>query len=196
MKPCTNQIGKQLTFTALALIAATRFVLAGEPTALELIKEGNEYVGKESKDKVVQIRSEKSIGSLQPNVWYIVYYDPDATFKATEVKFGGGKKLKVTRPLRVLEPVTGDNKKLDRSKFKIDSNKAIEIAGKEPVLKPVTLKATKLTLQRHDDGPAWKVELWAAKLKNPNDDVKVGEVFISVEDGRVVKSDLNINKVD
>ncbi len=187
---------KTLTLATLTLAATVRLALAAEPTAFELIKEGNEYVGKDAKDKVVQIRSEKSIGSLTPNVWYIVYYDVDATFKATEVKFGGGKKLKVTRPMRMLEPVTGDDKKLDRNKFRIDSDKAIEIASGEPILKPVTLKATKLTLQKHDEGPVWKVELWAAKLKNPNDNTKIGEVLVSVEDGKIVKSDLHIESVD
>ena len=45
-----------------------------EPTALSLIKDGNEYIGKEARDRLVQIRSEKSIGTLTPNIWYIVYY--------------------------------------------------------------------------------------------------------------------------
>jgi hypothetical protein len=187
---------KKLTLTMLALAFTARIAQAAEPTAFELIREGNEYVGKDAKDKIVQIRSEKSIGSLIPNIWYIVYYDVDATFKATEVKFGGGKKLKVTRPMRMLEPVTGGDKKLDREKFKIDSDKAVEIASGEPILKPVTLKASKLTLEKHDEGPVWKVELWAAKLKNPNDNTKIGEVLVSVEDGRVVKSDLHIGSVD
>ena len=185
-----------LILTLLPLAFATRITQAAEPTAFDLIKEGNEYVSKDARDKIVQIRSEKSIGSLTPNVWYIVYYDIDATFKATEVKFGGGKKLKVTRPMRMLEPVTGDDKKLNREKFKIDSDRAIEIASGEPILKPVTLKASKLTLQRHEAEPVWKVELWAAKLKNPNENAKVGEVLVSVEDGRIVKSDLHIQNVD
>ena len=48
---------------------------AAEPTALQLVKEGNKHVGEDARDKVVQIRSDKSIGSLTPNVWYMVYYD-------------------------------------------------------------------------------------------------------------------------
>src|SRR5438046_660383 len=99
-----------LSFALFALNTSAR---ASEMTAFDLIKEGNKHVGEDSKDKVVQIRSEQSVGSLTPNIWYIVYYDPDATFKATEVKFGGGKKMSVKRPMRMLEPITGDNKKLD-----------------------------------------------------------------------------------
>jgi len=188
----------QNAFGAALLLATavTRVALASEPTAFDLIKEGNEYVGKESKDKVVQIRSDKSIGSLTPNIWYIVYYDPDATFKSTEVKFGGGKKMKVTRPMRVIELGTGDDKALDRSKLKIDSDKAIEIASSEPVLKPLKLKATQLWLERRDGVPVWRVRLWAAKLKNPSQDVDIGEVFVSAEDGKVVRTDLHIERVD
>ena len=80
------------TFTVAAMtFAVTQVALAADPTAFELIKMGNQYVGVESKDKVVQIRSEKSIGRLVPNIWYVVYYDPDATLKAVEVKFGRDK---------------------------------------------------------------------------------------------------------
>jgi len=96
--------------------------------AFSLIKKGDRYVGEQSNDKVVQIRSDQSVGPLTPSVWYVVYYDPDATFKATEVKFGAGQKLDVSRPWRVLEPITGNNKVLDSSKFKIDSDLAIRIA--------------------------------------------------------------------
>src|SRR5258706_1174384 len=76
---------------------------AAELTALELIKEGSRHVGEDARDKVVQIRSEKSLGTMTPNIWYVVYYDLDATAKATEVKFGAGQKLAVKRPARVFE---------------------------------------------------------------------------------------------
>lgn len=169
---------------------------AAEATALELVKLGNDYVGKDSRDKIVQIRSEKSINSLSPTIWYVVYYDADATFNATEVKFGAGKKLKVTRPLRVLESVSSKDKSLDSSKIKIDSDQAIKTATEEPLLKAVTLRATQVWLQRGDTGPVWKVRLWAAKLKNPLDNTNVGEVYVSAEDGKVVRTDLHINSVD
>jgi len=176
---------------------------AAEMTAFQLIKEGNRYVGEESKDKVVQIRSEKSVGSLAPIIWYIVYYDPDASLKATEVKFGAGRKLAVKRPFRLLEPVTGDTSALDKDKLKIDSDKAIEIVLKEPMLDKLTIKATELKLVRAGDmierdnrSPVWRVRLWAAKLRNPNRDADIGEVVISAEDGKVLKQDLHINRVD
>src|SRR5579864_4446658 len=106
--------------------------LADEPTALSLIAEGNRYVGEQAKDKIVQIRSEKSVGTLNPIIWYVVFYDPTASLKAVEVKFGAGKMLDVKRPWRLLEPVSGGDLPLDREKLKIDSPDAIKTALKEP----------------------------------------------------------------
>src|SRR5688572_26296850 len=87
---------------ALPLLGAPR-----ELTAFDLIKEGNRYVGEHIKDKVVQIRSEKSIGGLTPTIWYVVYYDTTASLKATEVKVGAGKMPDVKRPMRLVEPTPG-----------------------------------------------------------------------------------------
>src|SRR6476661_9807496 len=92
---------------ALAIVAALALLCgaarAGDLTAFQLAKEADKHVGEDAKGKIVQIRSEKSIGSLTPNIWYVVLYDTDATAKATEVKFGAGQKLSVKRPARVLE---------------------------------------------------------------------------------------------
>ena len=178
---------------------------ASEPTAFDLIKEGNRYVGEQSKDKIVQIRSEKSVGTLVPNIWYVVFYDPTASLKATEVKFGAGKMLTVKRPMRLLEPVTGGDLPLDREKLKIDSDEAIKDALKEPLLQNVKVTATRLQLNRVGEGvlgqggageAVWKVRLWAAKLRNPNKDADIGEVWVSAIDGKVVKNDLRIDRVD
>jgi hypothetical protein len=182
---------------ALVVLALAQFARAAETTALDLIKEGNRYVGEEARDKVVQIRSEKSVGALTPNIWYVVYYDPDATFKATEVKFGAGKKLSVKRPARVLELGTGDDKQLDRAKMKVDSDKALKIATAEPLLKNLKINASQMWLQRGEEAPVvWKVRLWAVKLRNPEHDTDIGDVYISAEDGKVVRSDLHIDRVD
>ena len=189
-----------------AFILGTAWPAASaEPSAFDLIKEGNRYVGEQSKDKIVQIRSEKSVGSLKPNIWYVVYYDPTATLKATEVKFGAGKMMSVKRPMRLLEPVTGGNVALERDKLKVDSEQAANTALKEPLLQNLKMTATQLKLEPAGAGtlgdsgagqPVWKVRLWAAKLRNPSRDADVGEVWISASDGKVVKNDLHINRVD
>jgi hypothetical protein len=182
--------------TAILTFAAAHLALAAEPTAFALVKLGDPYVGVQSKDKVVQIRSEKSIASLTPDIWYVVYYDPDATLKAVEVKFGTGQKMDVSHPLRLLEPITGEDKVLDSAKLKIDSDQAIQIVTTQPLLKNLTLKATQLWLEHGDTGPQWRVKLWAAKLKNPNDDTDIGEVIVSSDDGSIIKTDLHPNRVD
>jgi hypothetical protein len=182
--------------TAILSFAAAHLALAAGPTAFALVKLGDPYVGVQSKDKVVQIRSEKSIASLTPDIWYVVYYDPDATLKAVEVKFGTGQKMDVSHPLRLLEPITGEDKVLDSAKLKIDSDQAIQIVTTQPLLKNLTLKATQLWLEHGDTGPQWRVKLWAAKLKNPNDDTDIGEVIISSDDGSIIKTDLHPNRVD
>lgn len=180
---------------AAVILVAPLFAMGAEPTAFELVKEGNRHVGEEAKDRVVEIRSEKSVGSLVPNIWYVVYFDPDATAKATEVKFGAGKKLSVKRPARVLEFATG-NTELPKEKLKVDSDRAIDIAKKEPMLNNLTLTATQLKLERYSAEPVWKVRFWAAKLRDPSKTVDIGEVFVNATDGKVVKNDLHINRVD
>ena len=189
----------QMSGCALVLsLAALSHAPAKDATAFELAKEGNRYLGEQSKDKVVQIYSDKSIGGLTPNIWHIVYYDPDATLKAVEVKFGAGKKMDVRHPMRLLEPITKGDQPLPKDRLKTDSDAALATACKEPLLEKLTLKASRLTLTRrsHDDSaPVWKVRFWAAKLKNPGDDADIGEVIISAEDGKVLKSDWKLERV-
>jgi hypothetical protein len=181
----------------LVMAWAGRPVLAAEElTAFQLIKEGNRHVGEDAKDKVTQIRSEKSIGSLTPNIWFVVYYDPDASAKATEVKFGAGKKLDVKRPTRLFELAGKNYLPLPREKLKVDSDKALEIAIHDSLLKNLKLTASRLTLEKWEDMPVWKVRLWAAKLRDPSRDADLGEVFIAAEDGKVVRHDLKISRVD
>lgn len=192
-------IQRGLCALVLGLVMMNSEARSKEMTAFDLAKEGNRYVGEQSKDKVVQIRSEKSIASLTPDIWYVVYYDPDATLKAVEVKFGAGQKLEVKRPVRLLEPITKADEPLSPAKLKVDSDKALAIAKKDPLLGKLTLKASRSVLERRgidDATPVWKVRLWAAKLDNPDDNVDIGEVVISAEDGTVLKSDLKPGHVD
>src|SRR5271154_4342425 len=140
----------KLLVIAVIAFAVSDAALADGPTAFELVKRGDPYVGVQSKDKVVQIRSEKSINSLTPDIWYVVYYDPDATFKAIQVKFGAGEKMDVSRPGRVLEMLTDDKTPLDQGKFNIDSDRAIRLAASQPILKNLVLKSSRLWLEHGD----------------------------------------------
>ena len=178
------------------LAATTCFASAGDLTAYQLIKQGDQYVGIQSKDRVVQIRSDKSVGSLTPDIWYVVYYDPDAMFRAIEVKFGAGEKMDVSRPGRVLELATDDKSPLDGTKFNVDSDRAIKIASSQPLLKNLTLRSTQLWLEHGDLGPQWRVKLWANKLSDPSHGANVGEVTIAAADGAVIKMDLHPDSAD
>jgi hypothetical protein len=196
MPPMKTHLACLLLATLMAAAAASR---ASEPTAFQLIKEANKHVGEDAKDKITQVRSEKSVGSLVPNIWYVVFYDRDATAKATEVKFAAGKKIAVKRPSRILELGAGSYKEIDRSKLKIDSNKVIETAMKEPLLANLTITNTQLWLERagrDDDSPVWKIRLWAAKVRKPSDTVEIGDLYLSAEDGKVIKNNLKIQRVD
>ncbi|HVU99931.1 MAG TPA: hypothetical protein VHH88_01125 [Verrucomicrobiae bacterium] len=187
------------------ILLAASTVGAAEMTAFQLAKEANRYVGEQAKDKIVQIRSEKSIGSLTPNIWYVVLYDPTASLKSTEIKFGAGKMLSVKRPFRLLEPVTGGDTPLDKDKLKVDSDEAEKTALKEDMLSNLKITAVSLKLERVGEGVlgitgpgqgVWKVRIWAAKLRNPARDADIGEVWVSAFDGKVIKDDLHIDRVD
>jgi hypothetical protein len=182
---------RKIVSGVLLMLAAGSVALAVEPTAFDLVKEGNRFVGEQSKDKVVQIRSERSVGTLAPNIWYVVYYDPDAPLKAVEVKFGGGQKMDVSRPVRLLEPITGADTVLDPDRLKVDSNRALDIAKSQALLQNLTLTSAQFWLQHGKEGPRWKVKLWAAKVNHPARQADVGDVYISTADGSIVRADLH-----
>jgi hypothetical protein len=196
---CMNWLTNRPFRPALALLASltliTTAALASDPTAFELVKEGNRYIGEQSKDRVVQIRSDKSIGGLVPKVWYIVYYDETAKLKAVEVKMVGGKMTAVTRPLRLLEAATSRHEELDPKRLKVDSDKALGIALKESILENLKISSTMLRLDHGDTGPIWKIRLWAEKLKNPLKTVEIGEIVLDAETGKISKLDVHIEKV-
>ena len=182
-----------LCFSLLSVWAAS----GGEPTAFELIKEGNRSLGEQSKDKVLDIHSDKSIASLTPNMWFVAYFDPDAPKKRVEVKFGAGRQMGVKRGMPTPFGAGGSpDKVLDMKKLKFDSDHAIKTATTDPLLAKLTIKATQLWLENSAGTAVWKVRLWAAKLRKPDATADIGDIFISAESGEVVKSDLHINKVD
>ena len=182
-----------LCFSLLSAWAAS----GGEPTAFELIKEGNRSLGEQSKDKVLDIHSDKSIASLTPNIWYVAYFDPDAPKKRVEVKFGAGRQMGVKRGMPTPFGAGGSlDKVLDLKKLKFDSDHAIKTATTDPLLAKLTIKATQLWLENSAGTAVWKVRLWAVKLRKPDATADIGDIFISAESGEVVKSDLHINKVD
>jgi hypothetical protein len=193
----TRLITAGFVVATLTTFGFSQRVKADETQALELVKPANDYVGIETKDKVVQIRSEKSIAGLRPNIWYVVFYDHDTMFKTTEIKFGAGQKLDVRHPIRPPFSYINDKNLLDMKSIKVDSDKAINIAKSQPLLEKLTVRAAQLWLQNDDNKvPTWRVRLWAQKLRHPDADADIGDVYISAEDGTVQKIDLHIDRVD
>src|SRR3954471_9240963 len=130
------------------------------PSAFQLAKEGNRYIGEQAKDKVVQIRSERSKGSVTPSIWYVVYFDNTAALKATEVKFGNGRMLDVNRPLRLLSATSTASVPLPKEKLKVDSDEALKIATKQSSVEGITLKSSEMRLERdRNEEPVWRISL-------------------------------------
>lgn len=182
----------------LALVMACGLLAASvqDKTALELAKEGNKYVIEQSQDKVIQIRSDKSTGGTTPNTWYITYYENVATVKGSEMKFATGTELKfvgsylqtVKRNVRILDSESDNYSEMDPQKLLVDSESALSIALKQPILDNLHVLATDMRLEQSTDAgnPVWKVSIWAAK-KGTKVDVKVGEIWLSSVDGKICK---------
>ena len=185
-----------MALAAVLLLAGFTSAFAGsEPTAFQLAKEGNRYVGDPSRDQVLEIFSQKSIASLTPSLWTVAYFDPDTTFKVVEVKFGAGLKLDVRRPWKLFDSGK-ESDVIDLKKLKVDSDEAIKIATSQQMLSPFNLKYTQLWLQHSDDGLVWRVRLWAAKLGKPDVIMEIGDICISPTDGKVVQANLHIERLN
>jgi hypothetical protein len=159
-------------------------------TAFALVKEGDKFIAPQAKDKITAIHSEKSSGSLIPDVWYVDYYDSTTAFKTTEVKFIDGKMAELKQPKHVLSAFSG-TKLLEWRKLKIDSDRALAIAMKEPLLKKTELKAVQLWLERTVVGSTWRIRFWTAQLTPPYQTIDIGELYISSKNGEVLKNALH-----
>lgn len=200
----THQLSRLTLGLALATLGGLLTASVLDRTALELAKEGNKYVVEQSRDKVVQIRSEKSPrNTTTPATWYVVYYDslkPSEDGKVrfatgTEVKFTGGNLVSVTRNVQVLSSDTDEFGEMDYGNLKVDSDRALEIALKEPVLENLKVMATDVTLEQGtEDFPVWKISVWANKKGTPID-LKVGQIWVSSVDGKVCKITINPGRV-
>jgi hypothetical protein len=179
-----------VAFLALAVGAPGQSLPATNMTAFALVKEGDKFIAPQAKDKITQIHSEKSDGNLAPDVWYVDYYDPTTAFKTTEVKFVSGKVTEVKQPKHVLDAFSGA-KLLEWRKLKVDSDRALAIALKEPLLKTTELKAVELWLERTAVGSTWRIRFWTDRLGKPGQTVDIGELYISSKNGEVLKNALH-----
>ena len=194
----SKNVTLQAQLLTLSLFAAAQlFAGAAEKSAFELVKEGNRYVGEQSKNKIALLRSEKSIASPEPNVWSVVYYDPLARNKAVEVKFGAGQMMSVKRGAKFFDFMSGSPRPMDLEDLKVDSKEALQIAMEQPLLKTIKISASRLKLQALDTGePVWFVSLWAPKLRDSTKDAEVAQTRINAKDGRVIETDIRLKRLD
>lgn len=192
----TSFVSRGAIIVTLMLGLGGFWLAAADKTAFELAKEGNKHIGEHARDKIVQIRSDKSVGSVTPNVWYVVYYDQYATMKSVEVKFVGDKVASVKRPLRLIEAAVDKDHQLNPKQLKTDSDKALKIALKEKILENLKITASQMKLEEYEGAPVWKIRLWAQKLRQPNKEADIGQIFVAAEDGKVVHLDIKPEKVD
>jgi hypothetical protein len=86
---------------------------------------------------------------------------------------------------------------MDRTKVKVDSDEALKIAQKDGLLDKLKLTNSKLTLEKGDEGvPVWKVQLWAEKARDSSRTVDIGHIVLTADDGKVIRRDLHIERVD
>jgi len=167
-----------------------------EPTAFDLLKEGNRHIPEEVKDQVVQIRSEKSRDGLTPDTWFIRYYDIGARTKETELKFENGKSPRLRRPFRLFARAGAASNVLDQAKLKVDSNVALKTAQKDRLLEKLQLTNSQMTLENSEDVPVWKITFWAGKAREPGKTAEIGKIFVNAEDGKVVHRDLHLDRIE
>jgi hypothetical protein len=190
-----SRLYSSVALLALALGAPGQSSSTAQMTAFALVKEGDKVISPQAKDKITQIYSEKSTNTLAPDVWHIDYFDPTSAFKATEVTFVAGKVTEITRPKRVLDAFTG-NKQLDWKKLKVNSDRALAIALKEPMLNNLHLQATQFWLERTSIGPNWKIRFWAARPGKPDQTAQIGDLYLSSKTGEILKNDLHTQGAD
>ena len=86
---------------------------------------------------------------------------------------------------------------MDRTKVKIDSDESLRIAQKDGLLDKVKLTNSRLTLEKGEEGlPVWKIQFWAEKARDTTRTVDIGQIILNAEDGKVLRRDLHIGRID
>jgi hypothetical protein len=78
--------------------------------------------------------------------------------------------------------------------LKVDSDRALAIARKEPMLQKLDLRAAQFWLERTAIGSSWKIRFWAARPGKPGQMDGIGDLYISSKTGEILKNDLHIQK--
>lgn len=170
-----------LAVFALALAAAAQDSTQTNWTALALAREGDKYLDAKARGKIVDLHSDKSVGGLTPSTWHITYFNPTIMLKRTEIEFVSGRKTELSHPNGMSGWLSG-TKVLQTRKIRMDSDRALALASKEPNLKGLNLQASQVWLEATTIGPAWKIRLWSDKPE------AVADIKIATRDGKIIES--------
>ena len=135
-----------------------------------------------AKNKVLRAEADRfQVGTI-PQRWRITYYDPNALYDATELRFEKGQMARLHQPTRLLGVLNPQAPKpMDIEKIKIDSDEAVRVALGLPTVTPLSIKTVELELERGTGGlPVWKVRLFGLTQQE-------GSVTIAADDGKVLK---------
>ena len=168
---------------------------AAESTGLRALQEANRHVAAEARNKVMQLRSEKSTNGLTPRAWTVLYYDPSVRMRTTIVKIGAVGEPRAEHPFR---PFSRPDPKLafDPTNVRIDSDEALKVAQKDRLLDKVKLTSSRVTLELWEEAPVWKIEFWAEKTHDPKRSPDIGRIFVDVREPKVVNRDLHIDRAE
>jgi hypothetical protein len=193
--PMKVRPGSIPALVALAWGIWSQNLFAGEATAFTVAKAGDAVIEVGARGKITEMRSEKTGTNLVPNVWYVDYFDTNTAFKTTEVMFVDGKVKEVTQPKHVFQAFSG-SRKLSWRKLKVDSDKALAIALKNRAFQTYPPKAVQFRLERTTDGSIWKIRFWTPRNDQPGETVDIGELYISTQNGEVIKDDLWVRRAN
>ena len=175
-----------------AFTSATTIVRPKNITALQLIKLGDHYVSDDTRDQVIAVVSDKSVGDFAPKNWRVIYHNHQATFGATEVQFADGKMARVHEPNRFIQMLSPSARKaLDLSKVKLDSDDALKIVMALSEVRAASVIAVQMQLDRGYGGmPVWTVNLFGESQSKLADEKDLGTITLLADDGKILKNTL------
>ena len=174
-----------------ALEAAPAEAPRKSATALQLARQGNSYITERSRDKVLEIHSERMLLDSPTRRWHVVYYDPQAPRKSVEVRFEDGQMVRVREPGGILELLNSSTPKpLELDQVKIDSDEALRIALRLVASNAQGVRSCECDLERGYGGAVvWKIRLYGL-APGQSSEASLGYATLLADDGRVLKETL------
>lgn len=120
-------------------------------------------------------------GESQPQSWKFLSLDPSARGGIREVVVSRGEVESIRTPLRGTSEIAGRTP-LDRSRLKVDSDRAFQIANQEATRARIAFHWVDYTLRAEDSSePVWKLRLFDRM------GIPVATVHLSAESGAIVQ---------